>query len=80
LNLLKKMEAQGLYFKRIKISNVVIKVYIFDNLVCEATPENLAKNMQQLKEVMTDLYKKGIERGVINMGSDGYFSFSPVPE
>jgi cell division protein FtsQ len=80
LNLLKKMEEQGLYFKRIKISNVVIKVYIFDNLVCEATPENLAKNMQQLKEVMTDLYKKGIERGVINMGSDGYFSFSPVPE
>jgi hypothetical protein len=30
--------------------------------------------------VLYDLYTKGIERGVIKMGSDKYFSFSPLVE
>ncbi len=80
LSLLKQMEEQELYFKRITFSSVVIKAYIYDSLICEATPENLSAGMPQLKEVITDLYSKGIERGVIKMGSDGYFAFSPLPE
>lgn len=80
LTLLKKTDEQGLFFKKIIISNVVIKAYIYDNLICEATPENLTNNMPQLKEVIYDLFKKGIKRGVIKMGSDGYFAFSPLPE
>ncbi len=80
LTMLKKMDEQELFFKKIIISNVVIKAYIYDNLICEATPENLTNNMPQLKEVIYDLFKKGIKRGVIKMGSDGYFAFSPLPE
>ncbi len=80
LSMLKKMDEQELFFKKIIISNVVIKAYIYDNLICEATPENLSNSMPQLKEVIYDLFKKGIKRGVIKMGSDGYFAFSPLPE
>jgi cell division protein FtsQ len=80
LTLLKKMDEQELFFKKIIISNVVIKAYIYDTLICEATPESLTSNLPQLKEVIYDLYKKGIKRGVIKMGSDGYFAFSPLPE
>jgi len=80
LDLLRQMNEQELYFKRIVISSVVIKAYIYDSLICEATPENLTANMPQLKEVIQKLYTEGTERGVIKMGSDGYFAFSPIPE
>jgi cell division protein FtsQ len=78
--LLKKMNEQEMYFKKIKVSSVVVKAYIYDSLICQASPEVLANNMTQLNDVIYDLYKKGIERGQITMGDDGYFSFSPIPE
>jgi cell division protein FtsQ len=80
IGLLNKMDEQEMYFKKILISSVVVKAYIYDSLICQASPEILANNMTQLNEVIYDLYKKGIERGLITMGNDGYFSFSPVPE
>ena len=80
INLLKKMKEQQVFFKKIKVSSVVVKAYIYDSLICQATPEILSNSMAQLNQVIADLYKKGIERGLITMGDDGYFSFSPVPE
>ena len=80
ITLLKKMQEQKIYFKKIKVSSVVVKVYIYDSLICQAPPLVLAESMSQLNDVLYDLYKKGIQRGLITMGDDGYFSFSPVPE
>lgn len=80
LSMLKKMEAKELYFKKIDISHVVIKAYIYDHLTCEGTPENILKNLEPIQEVLYDLYSKGIKRGVIKVGTEGYFSFSPLEE
>ncbi|PKM85097.1 MAG: hypothetical protein CVU86_03660 [Firmicutes bacterium HGW-Firmicutes-11] len=78
LQLLIAMEENELFFKRIEVSPVVIKAYIYDNLTCEGTPENILKSMDGLKEVLYDLYVQGIERGMIKVGGDGYYSFSPL--
>lgn len=80
LKMLEEMEKNEIYFKEIQISNVIIKAYIYDNLVCEGTPENIMKNMDDLQDVLYDLYSKGIERGVIKIGGSGYYSFNPSVE
>ncbi len=80
LKLLRKIKEHDLYFKKIDISKVVIKAYIYDQLICEGTPENITNNLDSLQEVLYDLYTKGIERGVIKLGSDEYVSFSPLVE
>ncbi|MEA4989077.1 MAG: FtsQ-type POTRA domain-containing protein [Anaerovorax sp.] len=80
LKMLSAMEEHEIYFKKIDISKVVIKAYIYDYLYCEGTPENIRENMDDLKSVLYKLYTQGIERGVIKMGSEGYFSFSPEIE
>ncbi|MBE6036886.1 MAG: FtsQ-type POTRA domain-containing protein [Clostridiales bacterium] len=80
LTLLKAMEEADLYFKKIEISKVTIKVYIYDNLTCEGTPENIMEGMDSLQEVLYDLYQKGIERGVIRVSGDGICSFNPSVE
>lgn len=80
LKMLKLVEENELYFKKIDISSVVIKAYVYDSLVCEGTPTNIGENIIPLKDVLADLYKKGIERGNIKIGSDGYVSFNPMVE
>lgn len=80
LKLLAEVKKHELFFKKIDIGSVLIKAYIYDQLICEGTPEDIINNMDSLQEVLYDLYTKGIERGVIKMGSDEYFSFSPLVE
>jgi cell division protein FtsQ len=80
LNLLRQAKKHDLFFKKIDISKFVAKAYIYDQLICEGTPENIISNLDYLQEVLYDLYTKGIERGVIKMSSDDYFSFSPLVE
>lgn len=79
LFMLKSMEENDMYFKKIDISNIIIKAYIYDSLICEGTPENILKSMEQgnLQMVLKDLFENGIERGIIRVGSDNYCSFSP---
>ena len=80
LKLLKEVKEHELFFKKIDISSIMIKAYIYDQLVCEGKPDDILDNLDSLQEVLYDLYTKGIERGVIKMGSDKYFSFSPLVE
>lgn len=80
LKLLHTMKEHDLFFKKIDISNITVKAYIYDQLVCEGAPDDIINNMDSLQEVLYDLYTKGIERGVIKMGGDDYFSFSPYVE
>jgi len=80
LKLLAEVKKHDIYFKKIDITTITVKAYIYDQLVCEGTPEDIMNNMDSLQEVLYDLYTKGIERGVIKMGSDRYFSFSPLVE
>jgi len=80
LKLLEDVKKHELFFKKVDVSKVVVKAYIYDQLVCEGTPDDIRSNLDSLQEVLYDLYTKGIERGVIKMGSDKYFSFSPLVE
>lgn len=77
LKLLAATEEAGLHFKMVRISPVTLKAYVYDNLYCQGTPENLISGIENIKQVVFDLYEKGIERGVIKVGSDNYYSFSP---
>ena len=79
LTMLEEMNKNEIYFKKIEISSVVIRAYIYDTLLCEGTPENIIKNMDEIKQVLYDLYKKGTERGVIKVyGDERDCAFSPV--
>lgn len=80
LKLLAAVKKHELYFKKIDISKIMVKAYIYDQLMCEGTPEDIANNLDGLEEVLQLQYKQGIERGVITMGSDRYISFSPLVE
>jgi len=79
LSILRAMKKSDLFFKKIDISRVVVKAYIYDNLICRGRPENIIKSMKNgnLEEILYDLYKKDIKRGVVNIGSGKYCSFSP---
>jgi cell division protein FtsQ len=82
LTMLNTIESSDLFFKRIDISDVIIKAYIYDKLICKGTPENILKSMEtgNLQIILYDLYKKGISRGTINVGADKVCSFSPKVE
>ncbi len=82
LELLQSMEENDMYFKKIDISRVMIKAYIYDYLVCQGKPENLLESMENgdLQAVLYDLYTKDTQRGVISIGNDNYISFSPAIE
>lgn len=80
LKLLAEVKKHELFFKKVDVSKIIVKAYIYDQLVCEGSPEDIMNNLDSLQEVLYDLYTKGIERGVIKLGGDGYFSFSPLVE
>lgn len=79
LLLLDTMEKQDLFFKKIDISDVVIKAYIYDKLICRGKPENILEAMENgnLQAVLVDLLEEGIQHGTIHLGGGGYCSFSP---
>jgi len=82
LNMLKSMEDSDLFFKKIEISNVIIKAHIYDQLICEGTPKNLGESIKNgnLETALYEMYSKGIERGIIKIGTDNYCSFDPNVE
>jgi hypothetical protein len=76
------MEDSDLFFKKIEISNVIIKAHIYDQLICEGTPKNLGESIKNgnLETALYEMYSKGIERGIIKIGTDNYCSFDPNVE
>lgn len=82
LVMLTDVEESNIFFKRIDISNVIIKAYIYDQLICEGTPENMSAAIKNgnLESALYEMYSKGIERGIIRVGSDNYCSFNPNVE
>ncbi len=82
LKMLDTMRKSEIYFKKIAIEKVLVKAYIYDQLICQGTPENISKSISNevLESTLYDLYGKGIERGSIKVGTDDYCSFSPEVE
>lgn len=70
LRLLKIMEEGDLFFKRVDVSKVVLKAYIYDNLIVKGTPSEMFSAIEEghVQSVVSDLFSKGITRGTIKMG------------
>ena len=78
LALIEEMDENDVYFKRINFSSVVVRAYIYDELYCEGTPENIRNSMSEIYQLLTSLYQDNITHGAIKVGTDGYIAYSPV--
>ena len=79
MELLTAMKAGNLYFKRVKVSDFLIRVNIYDKLICKGTPADVMENIENgnLEKILYDLTEKKITKGTIVVGHDQYCSFSP---
>lgn len=79
MELLNTANDNNMFFKKIKPGKSEYKCYIFDNLICKGKVKNIKKSIKdgELQLVVQTLLDKKIERGTIEIGSDGYVSFSP---
>ena len=78
MEIIQRMEDGDLYFKKLDIDGTRVNAYIYDGLVCRGKYTDLLNCMKSgaLKTVVFDLYQKGVEAGVINIGSNNYCSFT----
>ena len=79
LRMLNTMEKGDMYFKKIDVAKVVIRAYIYDNLIVKGTPSEVTEAIEngKLQKVVSDLFDQNISRGTIVMGGTNYMSFSP---
>jgi len=79
LHMLDTMEDGDIYFKKIDVSRVIIKAYIYDTLVVKGTPKQMIKAIEggDLQKVVNNLLKHDTTRGTISLGNKNYMSFSP---
>ena len=79
MKIIKLMEEGDLYFKKLVVDGSKVTVCIYDGLYCKGTYDNVVDCIESgaLKTVVFDLYQKGTESGIINIGSNNYCSFTP---
>lgn len=79
LKMLDTMKDGDIYFKKIDVSRVIIRAYIYDSLVVKGTPKQMMKAIErgELQKVVNNLFKNHTTRGTINLGDHNYMSFSP---
>lgn len=77
--LIKATEEGDLFFKKIIITDNEVEAYIYDKLVCKGKYDDVINVITSgaLKAVVFDLYQKDKDRGIINIGSNNYCSFTP---
>lgn len=79
LSMLSTMSDGDIFFKKIDVSKVVIKAYIYDTLIVKGTPKQMIKAIESgdLQKVVNNLLKNDTTRGTIKLGNHNYMSFSP---
>ena len=79
LSMINKVNASGLYFKRIEmLTPTSVKAAVTDTLLCQGECNDISENVEALKVAIYDLGQKGVSRGVVHISGDGYASFNPV--
>ncbi|MDD7409247.1 MAG: FtsQ-type POTRA domain-containing protein [Anaerovoracaceae bacterium] len=74
-----KVNDSGLFFKKLDIvSALTVHGYVTDTLICSGAPDDITANLEGIKAVIFDLGQKGVEAGTINVGNDGFATFSPA--
>jgi cell division protein FtsQ len=77
VKLIEDTEKNGLYFKRVLVTEVGVKAYIYDTLSVKGKLETVGNNLENVKLVVLDLNKQKIRRGTIIVGDSGNCTFSP---
>ena len=82
LKMLEVMKNGNLFFKKIDFSKMVVRAYIYDDLVVKGTPGEIKKVIDSgnLQKLISSLMEDDIKRGTISVGGDDYISFSPELE
>jgi cell division protein FtsQ len=75
--LIDEMNAADLFFRKLMIKDKEVRLYARLNLYCTGTKKNLVQGMRDgnLKAVLYNLSKKDIEKGVVSVGDNNYYSF-----
>ncbi len=77
MELIDEMNAADLYFRKLVIKDKEVRLYARFNLYCTGTKKDLVEGMRDgnLKAVLYNLSKKDIEKGVVSVGDDKYYSY-----
>jgi cell division protein FtsQ len=67
----------GLYFKRIDATDLTVKAYFDEKLLCEGTYSLIEKDISELKLVITDLQNREVKVGTIIVNGSGSCTFTP---
>ncbi len=79
LDTLDTMQDGDIYFKKIDVSGIVLRAYIYDTLVVKGSAKQLKKAIESggLQKVVNNLLKNDTTRGTIHLGDHNYMPFSP---
>lgn len=83
LSMIGAMQNSEVYFKKVDISKVVVKAYVYDSLVCQGMPEDIKNAIQNgtLQSLLFELYSKGVEVGTITVTADSSnMAYNPLVE
>ncbi|MBR6014938.1 MAG: FtsQ-type POTRA domain-containing protein [Firmicutes bacterium] len=83
LGMVALMQQSDVYFKKIDISKVMVRAYVYDSLICQGMPEDITKALSDgtLQAMLYRLYTDNIEHGTITITSDTTnMAFSPIYE
>lgn len=83
LQMVRSMQKSEVYFKRIDISKVMVRAYVYDSLVCQGMPEDIQTAVEDgtLQSLLYNLYSQGIEVGTITITADTTnMAYSPIYE
>lgn len=77
--LLTAMRKADFFFKKIDVSGSIIKIYIYDKLICKGESRYLLKHIENknLEKILYNLYKNKIKKGSIIISNDEYCSYNP---
>lgn len=80
LELLNTVQSNGLFFKKIALQQGTTYGYVYDQLVCKGTFDEVTNVVQDgsLAKVLYKLNQEGITHGTISVQKDNYLSFSPL--
>lgn len=79
IKLINKVNDSGLFFKKLDMSSsLLVHGYITDTLECAGDAGDIGNNLEGIKAVVYDLAQKGTMSGTINVGNDGYATFTPA--
>ncbi len=83
LGMVSIMQQSEVYFKKIDISKVMVRAYVYDTLICQGMPEDITKALSDgtLETMLYRLYTDNIQHGTITITSDTTnMAFSPIYE